>query len=61
MDPKKATKQYCRVDQEEQPLPKPIFGLDCHDKCPDGRFATVDMRTRKFICDKCPANTYSVG
>ena len=42
-------------------MPKSIFGLPCHDDCPDGRFATVDLVKRKMICDKCPANTYSVG
>jgi len=45
------------------PLPKPIFGLPCHDHCPDGTFAAVDWKTRRseYTCETCPSNTYSIG
>lgn len=61
MDESKATTTYCQVDEKTNPLPEPVFGLPCHDKCPDGTFATVDPKTRSMDCQKCPANTYSVG
>ena len=43
------------------PLPEPVFGLSCNDRCPDGTFATVGMESRELECDKCPPNTYSIG
>jgi len=50
MDMKEATQQFCKIDQEVHPLPKPIFGLPCHDSCSDGTFATVDLVKRKMMC-----------
>lgn len=43
---------FCRVDESVNPLPKPIFGLPCHDHCPDGTYATVDPENRQpeFLC-----------
>jgi len=52
---------FCEADDEVAPLPKPVFGLPCHDICTDGTYATVDFNNKMIICDTCPANTYSVG
>ena len=52
---------FCRIDESKYPLPPPIFGLPCHDKCEDGEYATVNYKTRKMECKTCDANFYSVG
>ena len=56
-----ANSEICRVNLATNPLPDPIFDLQCHDTCSDGTFATVDFLTGEMICENCPANTYSVG
>ena len=53
--------EFCKVDDKTSPIPKSVFGLKCHDNCPDGTFATVDYVTKEMVCNSCPANTYSVG
>ena len=53
--------EHCKIDESVNPLPKPIFGLECQDSCEDGTYATIDFETRRMICSSCPANTYSVG
>ena len=53
--------QYCRVDEENVPPPKAVFGLPCHDECADGTYATVRPFTKEISCEQCPANTYSIG
>ena len=52
---------YCRVDEDQYPLPKPVFDLPCHDTCQDGEQFNVDLETWQPICDDCGVNTYSVG
>ena len=63
MDGQEVGKELCRVDETKNPIPKPIFGLPCHDKCKDGESASVSLNQTKldYYCDKCPANTYSIG
>lgn len=53
--------EICTIDESQYPIPKPILNLQCHDKCGDGTFATVDRESRKMICRTCPANTYSIA
>lgn len=52
---------FCKIDEENAPTPKPIFSLPCHDNCPDGSFASVNRETKEMICEQCQKNTYSVG
>jgi len=52
---------YCIVDDHVAPAPRPIHNLPCHDGCPDGTFANVDLDTKQYACDPCPSNMYSVG
>ena len=63
MDGEEVGKELCRVDETKNPTPPPIFGLPCHDKCKDGESASVSLDQTKldYFCDKCPANTYSIG
>lgn len=61
MDLRHESTQYCKMDLKSNPLPDPVFGLPCKDHCKDGRFATVDRKKKEMTCEKCPANTYSVG
>ena len=43
MDGQEVGKELCRVDETKNPIPKPIFGLPCHDKCKDGESASVSL------------------
>ena len=49
------------MDESVHALPRPIFGLPCHDECKDGEYADIDWQTRQLICSKCQKNTYSIG
>ena len=51
----------CTPDESVNPVPEPIFGLPCRDKCEDGTYATVSHIDRQLICEKCPMNNYSIG
>lgn len=62
MNPKAKTRhQYCEANETLYPLPEPVFHLQCHDSCPDGTYADVDLTEKKLVCRECQANTYSIG